>query len=212
VTTEIRSGSLAPGDRLPTVRALATALGTSPTTVSEAWRLLARAGAIDARGRNGTFVRGAVRPLGPRRYRAVVAPSPPRIDLSTGIPDPDLLPDMRPALARVSRRNLTTSYLDAPVLPALGELLSAQWPFRPEQLTLVDGAMDALDRIAAATLRFGDRVLVEEPGFPPIYDLLDQFGATPVGVPLNADGIIPDALRHARLSFSRAPRTPPAPP
>ena len=68
VSRLITSGDLAAGERLPTVRELARRLGISPTTVSEAWRTLADAGAIDARGRRGTYVRDAPRPRGPRRY------------------------------------------------------------------------------------------------------------------------------------------------
>src|SRR5262245_36899030 len=69
VSRLITSGDLAPGDRLPTVRELAQRLGISPTTVGDAWRLLADVGSIDARGRRGTFVVDAPRPVSPRRYR-----------------------------------------------------------------------------------------------------------------------------------------------
>ena len=63
------------------------------------------------------------------RYRRVAAPrgTGPRrtspLDLSTGTPHPDLLPDLGPIIARVSRQSLTSSYLDSPVLPALDEVL-----------------------------------------------------------------------------------------
>ena len=66
VSRLITGGTLAAGDRLPTVRALARQLGVSPTTVSEAWQVLGQAGAIDARGRLGTFVVGPPGPPGPR--------------------------------------------------------------------------------------------------------------------------------------------------
>jgi len=106
----VTSGELAPGSRLPTVRDLAKRLGVSPTTVSEAWRTLTDAGAIDARGRRGTYVLDAPRPRGPRRYRRVTeGPGHFSLDLSTGTPDPDLLPDLGPVLARVARQTLTTS-------------------------------------------------------------------------------------------------------
>ena len=187
----IRSGALQPGEKLPTVRALARDLGTSPTTVSEAWQLLGRTGAIEARGRLGTFVRDDRRPVGSRRYRTVTQrPSQYALDLSTGVPDPDLLPDVRRALERVSRRNLTTSYLDAPLLPALEELLRAQWPFVPELVTVVDGAMDALDRILSSVARIGDTIVVEDPGFPPILDLVEQIGATAAPVTVDDEGIV----------------------
>src|SRR5262249_27784713 len=71
VSRLITSGALAPGDRLPTVRELAHRLGISPTTVGVAWRTLADVGAIDARGRRGTFVVAAPRPFSPPRYRRV---------------------------------------------------------------------------------------------------------------------------------------------
>ena len=33
--------------------------------------------------------------------------------------------------------------------------------------------MDGIDLVASAALRFGDRAVVESPGFPPLLDLLD---------------------------------------
>ncbi|WP_238438660.1 GntR family transcriptional regulator, partial [Frankia nepalensis] len=56
VSRLVSAGTLPAGTRLPTVRELATELGISPTTVSQAWRTLARAGVISPRGRAGTFV------------------------------------------------------------------------------------------------------------------------------------------------------------
>jgi DNA-binding transcriptional MocR family regulator len=194
----ISDGTLPVGQRLPTVRELATALGVSPTTVSEAWQSLAAVGAIDARGRQGTFVRQPTGPASPRRYRRITeGPGHFALDLSTGTPDPALLPDLGPLLARVSRQSLTSSYLDRPVLPELDERLRATWPFVPEALTVVDGAMDALDRVASTVVRLGDRVVVEHPAFPPLLDLLDLLGADVVGVPLDAEGMRVDALERA---------------
>ena len=136
VSRLITSGELAPGSRLPTVRDLARQLGISPTTVSEAWRTLADVGAIDARGRRGTFVLDGPRPLGPRRFRRVTeGPGHFSLDLSTGMPDQALLPDLGPVLARVAGRTATTSYLDDPVVPALDEALRSRWPFPPEAMT-----------------------------------------------------------------------------
>ena len=198
VSRLVRDGELNAGAKLPTVRALAERLGTSPTTVSEAWHSLARSGIIDPRGRHGTFVRDERRPMGSRRYRTVTQrPSQFRLDLSTGVPDPDLLPDLRRAVERVSRRSLTSSYLDEPLLPALDETLRASWPFVPEALTVVDGAMDALDRVLSEVVRMGDRVVVEDPTFPPLLDLLDQLGAQLVGVEVDDEGIVPSSLAAA---------------
>jgi DNA-binding transcriptional MocR family regulator len=194
----ISDGDLAPGTRLPTVRELASALDVSPTTVSEAWRSLAAVGAIDARGRRGTFVRQAPGPGTGQRYRRVTeGPGHFALDLSTGTPDPALLPDVGRLMASVSSSSLTTSYLDPPVLPELDERLRDRWPFEPEALTVVDGAMDAIDRVAREVVRLGDRVVVEHPTFPPVLDLLEQLGAEVVGVPVDAEGMVPEGLRSA---------------
>jgi len=197
----ISSGELAIGAQLPTVRQLSRKLGVSPTTVGEAWRSLAEVGAIETLGRNGSFVRQPTGPGGPRRYRQVAADSDHRghfaLDLSTGTPDSTLLPDLRTALARVSSQTLTSSYLDHPVLPQLEEALRHRWPFVPEELTVVDGAMDALDRIAQVVVRLGDRVVVEHPTFPPLLDLLEKIGADVIGVEVDAQGLNISALTAA---------------
>jgi DNA-binding transcriptional MocR family regulator len=194
----ITAGDLPAHTKLPTVRQLSRTLGVSPTTVSEAWRGLAAVGAIETRGRNGTFVQVPTGPGGPRRYRRITQwRGQIAIDLSTGTPDPDLLPDLGPAIASVGRQSLTTSYLDTPVLPDLEELLRADWPFTPEAITVVDGAMDALDRVAQVVLRLGDRVVVEHPAFPPLLDLLDQLGCEVIGVDVDADGMNPAGLAAA---------------
>ena len=194
----VTSGTLATDARLPTVRALSRALGVSPTTVSEAWQTLAAVGAIEARGRLGTFVRQPVGPGGPRRYRRVTeGPGHFALDLSSGTPDPALLPDLSKVVARVSRQSLTSSYLDQAVLPELDEFLRDDWPFVPEQLTVVDGAMDALDRVAQVVVRLGDRVVVEHPTFPPLLDLLEQLGAEVIGVDVDTEGMSVDGLRAA---------------
>ncbi|HEY4332815.1 MAG TPA: aminotransferase class I/II-fold pyridoxal phosphate-dependent enzyme, partial [Ilumatobacteraceae bacterium] len=112
-------------------------------------------------------------------------------------PDPALLPDLSRVVKLVGRQSLTSSYLDSPVLPELDEVLRAQWPFRPEELTVVDGAMDALDRVAQVIVHLGDRVVVEDPTFPPLLDLLDLLGAEVIGVPVDDAGISLEALRAA---------------
>lgn len=52
----VASGALRPGDRLPTVRSLATGVGVAANTVARAYRELETAGVVVTRGRNGTTV------------------------------------------------------------------------------------------------------------------------------------------------------------
>jgi DNA-binding transcriptional MocR family regulator len=195
----IRAGELAPGDRLPTVRDVAADLGVSPATVSAAWQALRRTGLVVSRGRAGTFVRDTPTPWLSPRQRGLVGAGPDglRLDLSRGTPDPTLLPDLGPALHRVSQRAGVLAYQEEPVLPELGEVLATTWPYETEAITVVDGATDAVTRMLEQVVSYGDRVVLESPGFPPFYDLVEALGAEVVPVALDASGVTPDSLRRA---------------
>lgn len=183
----IDRGVLRPGERLPPIRRVARDLQVAPATISAAWSRLTRAGLIETDGRRGTRVREA--PVGPRRYRrALDSRAEYRVDLSTGLPDPRLLPDLHGAMQRVPRDETPHSYLEEPVVPGLRALLEESWPNPVEALTVVDGAMDAHSQFVAAHLRFGDRVAVEQPCFPPLLDLLEMAGAVPLAVGYDAEG------------------------
>jgi DNA-binding transcriptional regulator YhcF (GntR family) len=56
VVAAVRSGELAPGAKLPTVRALAAELGLAVNTVAKAYRELESEEVVETRGRNGSFV------------------------------------------------------------------------------------------------------------------------------------------------------------
>jgi DNA-binding transcriptional MocR family regulator len=187
----VGEGALAPGSRLPPVRHVAAELGMSPTTVNAAWQLLRRAGTIQTGGRRGTVV-ATSRAAGPGRYRAALrGRSGFALDLSTGVPDPALLPPL-PALAGLSPT--PGSYLDEPVLPALALLMRDRWPYAFERLAIFDGAMDAIDHVASALLCLGDRAVVENPCFPPLLDLLEALGVRVIGAGTDEEGMLPAAL------------------
>ncbi|MEQ6899932.1 aminotransferase class I/II-fold pyridoxal phosphate-dependent enzyme [Nocardioides sp. YIM 152588] len=195
----IRSGELRPGERLPTVRDVAAALGVSPATVSSAWQALRRTGLVVSRGRAGSFVRAEeVGWLSPR-HRGLVGAEPDRLrlDLSRGTPDPALLPDLGPALHRVGQRAGTAAYQDEPVLPGLRDALLATWPYPAPSLTVVDGATDGMARTLEQVVGYGDRVVLESPGFPPLFDLVEELGGVVVPVGLDEHGVRPDDLRRA---------------
>jgi DNA-binding transcriptional MocR family regulator len=199
----IRVGDLAVGTRLPTVRALATELGVSPTTVNEAWRSLARAGAIETRGRHGSYVSSDGHQAQPTRFwRLSGAAGHFACDLSAGVPDPALLPPLGPALARIDGQPPLSGYLDNPVLPELEALVRKAWhPVAdPELLTIVDGSLDGVDRLLDSLVHLGDRVIVENPTFPPFLDLLDVIGAVAVPVAVDDHGVVPGALAAALAS------------
>src|SRR5918997_3556921 len=173
VEEAIRVGRLAPGEQLPTIRALATELGVSPMTVASAYRTLRGRGLLTAAGRRGTRV--AERPPLPVRAPFFVPPG--ARDLASGNPDPALLPLLDRALAAIDTSphlSLEEGKLDALVGLARAQL-AADGMDAPA-LAVVGGALDGIERVLAAYLRPGDAVAVEDPGFVRAYDLLRPLG------------------------------------
>jgi DNA-binding transcriptional MocR family regulator len=203
---DIRAGVLAPGERLPTVREVAAELGISPATVSAAWQALRRTGVVVSRGRAGTFVRDTPQPWLSARYARLAGPPSTgadlRLDLSRGTPDPMLLPSLGPALGRVGLSLEGTGastgvYQGETVLPALAAELRATWPYDVASITVVDGAVDGVGRVLEEVVSYGDRVVLESPGFPPFYDLVEALGAEVVPVVLDEEGVEVESLRRA---------------
>jgi DNA-binding transcriptional regulator YhcF (GntR family) len=58
IAAQVSSGALAPGTRLPTVRALAQTLGVATNTVARSYRELEHTGVVTTKGRSGTVVNG----------------------------------------------------------------------------------------------------------------------------------------------------------
>lgn len=73
VATLVHTGRLAPGTRLPSVRALAADLGIAPGTVARAYKELEASGVLEAAGRRGTVVADAPPPPSTEDVRAAVA-------------------------------------------------------------------------------------------------------------------------------------------
>jgi DNA-binding transcriptional MocR family regulator len=194
IEAAIQRDQLNPGAELPTVRRLARHLRVSPTTVAAAYRDLQARGLLIASGRRGTRV--SPRPPVSHHTPAVV-PSDAR-DLSQGNPDPSLLPDLGPALARL--RPKQHLYGEPAHTPALLELGAAELQLEGvpvDHLVAVGGALDGIERALVARLRPGDRVALEDPGYPAIHDLLLALGLVPEPVPIDERGYIPEALESA---------------
>ena len=83
-------------------------------------------------------------------------------------------------------------------------MLRADWPYEAEEFAIVDGAMDALDLVTRSLIGFGDRVIVENPTFPLLLDLIEATGADVIGVPVDDEGLIPAALAEALQTAATA--------
>lgn len=197
----IRDGEVTPGERLPTVRALAAELGIGVATVSQAWSQLAEAGMVTTRGRAGSFVPEMGKRTLAGRFFRYSRQGEFRLDLSNGVPDPALLPRIDGWEERL-RLPVPSSYIADPVIPELEEQIRSLLPFPTDALTVVDGALDALDRLLGMWLRLGDGVAVADPGFPPTFDLIEEHGGVALPVVTDDEGMLPDSLARA---LSRRP-------
>jgi DNA-binding transcriptional MocR family regulator len=186
--SQILAGHLAAGDRLDPVRAAATDLGLAPNTVASAYRTLSERGLVIGRGRKGTFVADR---------RPTFAPEPlipdDAVDLASGNPDPELLPDLAEILRRIDVPG--TLYGAQPVLSEFEGAVREQLATPPGEMTVVSGALDGIERVLAAHLRPGDRVGIENPGWPAMADLVRAMVLRPVPVSIDEQGPVPDSLR-----------------
>lgn len=201
------AGELQPGQPLPPMRELAAQLGVNPNTVAAAYRILRERGVIETAGRRGSRVRPKPATTGREELRVEV-PAGGR-DLSTGNPDPALLPRLAPALAAAAEQgdHRPVLYGDDPVDAELVRLARAEFdadglPTGP--VTVTSGSLDAIERVLAAHLRPGDAVALEDPGWGSALDLVPALGLRPVPVGVDDDGPRPDDLRRALESGARA--------
>jgi DNA-binding transcriptional MocR family regulator len=194
IERRVADHELLPGDRLPPVRVLAAELELAPNTVAAAYRRLGERGVAIGRGRMGTFI--ADRP-------PVMIPVDPAVrdglrDLSSGNPDPGLLPDLDGALRKSG--GPIVLYGDRSVDEGLAEhgarLLAADGVLA-DHLTVVSGGLDGMERVLQAHVRRGDRVAIEDPGYSPVIDLIGALGLVAVPMAIDDEGPRPESLGNA---------------
>jgi GntR family transcriptional regulator/MocR family aminotransferase len=213
----LADGRLATGERLPSTRMLAGLLGVSRTVVTGAYAQLFAEGWVEGRHGSGTYVADGApghpggngstepgarwEPVGVPADRALVPVAAPLIDLRPGIawtegidraawrrawriagasmagglPDPQGSPGLRASLTGYLRRSRGVHC-------------------SPGQLVVTRGVAGSLGLIAAALLRPGDRVGVEEPGYPAARAVFAAHGLRPVPCPVDSGGLRVDAL------------------
>ena len=210
VRGRILAGQLSPGDRLPSVRALARAHEVSPFTAARVYELLVAEGLIEARRGSGYYVArdaeafGAAGPAGPEAVvdsvwalRRDYDSHSLQVDAGCGWLPPEWLfgDGVRAALTQVARRPAVYAgrYGSAYGLRALRHHLARQLTLRgvecaEDQIVLTQGASQALELVIRTLTRPGDTVLVEDPGYPYVLAMLRACGAHPVGVPRKDHG------------------------
>ncbi|GGF29406.1 transcriptional regulator PtsJ [Microbacterium sorbitolivorans] len=202
----IERGSLAPGETLPPVRALADSLGINRNTVVAAYRQLAATGLASGHGRAGTRV-ASPDPVAQEGFAPRSADRPAHArDVGTGNPDPSLIPDPSRALARAAGRPVLygSPVVDPELERWATEFLGADLAPDELRITVTGGASDAMDRLFTAMLAPGDRVAIEDPGFLTGIHTLRIGGYPAVPVPIDDEGITVAGLRAALEQGVRA--------
>jgi GntR family transcriptional regulator/MocR family aminotransferase len=225
----ILDGRLRPGDSLPPSRELARSLSVSRNTVSVAYDRLWGEGFVESRMGSGTFVSGSspqptatdeadttasLRPL--PGWETVPLPSVfgPRaeFDFRTGLPDASLFPyeKWRSLLSAAMRfETLERGVYShpagyAPLRRAIARHIGISRGVQTvaDNVVIANGTQQALDLIARILLRPGDTVAVEDPGYSPPRLLFQSLGLKVVGVPVDEQGLVVEALPDdARLVY-----------
>ncbi|MFB7460494.1 aminotransferase class I/II-fold pyridoxal phosphate-dependent enzyme [Streptomyces sp. NPDC056188] len=207
VERAVGSGDLEPGQPLPPMRELAVELGVNPNTVAAAYRTLRERGVIETAGRRGSRVRPAPATTGRDSVRVDV-PEGVR-DMSSGNPDPALLPPLAPAFTAAAALgdHEPVLYGDVAVEPELARIartaLDADGvPDGP--LAVLSGSLDGVERVLAAHLKPGDTVAVEDPGWGRTLDLVPALGLRTAPVGVDDEGPRADDVRRALADGARA--------
>lgn len=215
------AGGRAAGDRMPSTREFVRRLGVSPVTVSRALAVVVAEGVVVTRPGEGSFV--AERPsgdgrtpddfawqtlaLGERRTSAggvmvsLEEPSSEEIPLASGYLHPSLLP-IRALAAAMARAGRRPDAWQRPPVAGLDGLRA--WFARSvggqvdaADVIVTSGAQGALTAAFRALIPAGAALLVESPTYPGALAVAASAGIRIVPVPVDGDGIRPDALEQA---------------
>lgn len=198
---------LVPGERIPAARALAKELGLARGTVDSAYSLLAAEGYIQARGQAGTVVAEGVHsaaasvtdgPAHPGAGTSIRA-RPPVLPFQMALPALDAFP--RKLWAQLSARCVRATRVQDMAHPGVYGLESLRTAIAgylqvargincsPAQVFITSGYRNTLALIAQALLSPGDRVLIEDPGYLPTRQLLNQLQIQTVPVAVDNEGM-----------------------
>ncbi len=197
---DIRSGRLSPGMRLPTQRDLAAATGVAVGTIARAYGDANSEGLIKSSVGRGSYVARRSDAF----LQATGAESESKIlDFRVDYPiyalDPPLAPVLQEILAEDCQNLLTyRSHAGDLTHRAAGvEWLKKCGVHRnADQIVLTGGAQHGLVVSLSSITQPGQVVLAEELSYAGLKEAAELLGLTLVAVPMDDEGVIPDALEH----------------
>ncbi|NIR45371.1 MAG: PLP-dependent aminotransferase family protein [Gemmatimonadetes bacterium] len=200
IAEAIDRGELSPGQQLPTQRELAERLEIALTTVTRGYREAERRGLVRGEVGRGTYVSGSAAvdgggegdEGGPVNLRPnTLLPLPMMTELQEALaavvrePNPALF-DYGPHGGRWRHREAGAEWLGRVGLRAAAD-----------RVVVTSGAQHAMAVALAAEVEPGDAVLVEEVTYSGMKCLAGLLGVRLEPLPLDGEGILPDALRAA---------------
>jgi DNA-binding transcriptional MocR family regulator len=203
LAADIVSGRLKRGEQIPTHRALANALKLDLTTVTRAYGEARRRGLIEAQVGRGTFVSETT-----ARTQENI-PHRVKIDLSMNIPPQPIEANLDQHIAQGLKAIRETAGFSAFLnyqhpggsddeRDIAGAWLRRRVPHaRSERLMIYPGNQAIVFNALLSLTSPGDVVLTEALTFPGVRAAAQKLGLHLVGVAMDADGVLPDALKGA---------------
>jgi DNA-binding transcriptional MocR family regulator len=196
---QIALGGLLPGDRLPSERTLASQLGISRNTVSAAYLVLEKRGAIRRVPHRGAFVCPAGPVENPIDWGSRISRQAHLLDepvlemlaqsrlpnlryrLSAGTPALSCFPlvPFRKAVNTVLANDALLAMAIAPTegQPRLRRAIGALEEVESSHILIVAGAQEGIDLLARCLIEPGDCVIIDRPTFPGAIQALQAAGA-----------------------------------
>jgi DNA-binding transcriptional MocR family regulator len=209
--SDIRSGHLTTGTRLPTHRELAQREGMALMTATRVYAELAAMGLVSREQGRGTFVRDIALPAGHGIDQRSVPEG--TVDLNFNYPS---LPEQANLLRDVLRQLASSGDLEALLRyqphrgrPQDRAAIARHLELRgisshPDQILIVNGAQHGLAVTVMATLRAGDVVAVDAVTYPGFKALAEQFHLDLAPIPATSTG--PDLHALEALCAARPVR------
>lgn len=200
--SDIAAGRLVRGQKLPTHRALAAALGVDLTTVTRAYSEARRRGLIEAQVGRGSFVSET-------SLRQASGEAEVRIDLSMNVPphplEAQLDTRIMQGMEAIREKSGLTAFLNylEPGGSARERGVAARWlrervaHASPGHMVIYPGTQAIIFNLLMQLARPGDVVLTEALTFPGMKAAAARLGIRLVGVAMDDGGVIPDALAKA---------------
>jgi DNA-binding transcriptional MocR family regulator len=222
----ISHGTYPPGTRIPSVRQMSQQQNLSISTVLQAYALLERRGAIEARPQSGYYVRARLEERLPEPETSSPQLDPSHVSLHDLVimlmrdsENPNLaqlgaaLPHLDPRLIQTINRIMTKiirqhgveahQYQFPPGLEALRvqiarRMVNAGCSLSPAEILITCGGTEAIDFSLHAVCRPGDIVAIESPSYFGTLQTLEAHGLRALEIPTHPrDGISLGALEFA---------------